>query len=65
MPLEQILLALLAVINIFTFLVMANDKRKSIAGGNYVMDWQGRFLKLCLAWICILSAVPLSLAATK
>ncbi len=34
MPLEQILLAILAAINIFAFVVMANDKRKSIASGN-------------------------------
>jgi len=34
MPLEQILLAILAVINIFAFVVMANDKRKSAASGN-------------------------------
>jgi uncharacterized membrane protein YsdA (DUF1294 family) len=34
MPLEQILLAILAAINIFAFLVMANDKRKSMASGN-------------------------------
>lgn len=34
MPAEQILLAILAVINSFAFLVMANDKRKSITGGN-------------------------------
>lgn len=34
MPLEQILLAILAVINISAFLVMANDKRKSAASGN-------------------------------
>lgn len=34
MPLEQILLAVLAIINIFTFLVMASDKRKSTASNN-------------------------------
>jgi len=34
MPLEQILIAILAAINIFAFLVMANDKRKSVASGN-------------------------------
>jgi uncharacterized membrane protein YsdA (DUF1294 family) len=34
MPLEQIFLAILASINIFSFLVMANDKRKSMASGN-------------------------------
>ncbi|MBY0538417.1 DUF1294 domain-containing protein [Patescibacteria group bacterium] len=34
MPLEQILIVILAAINIFAFLVMANDKRKSIAPGN-------------------------------
>lgn len=34
MPLVQILIAIIAVINIFAFIVMANDKRKSIAGGN-------------------------------
>ena len=34
MPLEQILLIILAGINIFAFFVMANDKRKSIQGSN-------------------------------
>ncbi len=34
MPLEQILIAILTAINIFAFVVMANDKRKSIASGN-------------------------------
>lgn len=34
MTTEQLLTGLLAVINIITFLVMANDKRKSIKGGN-------------------------------
>lgn len=34
MYLDQILLTTLALINIFAFLVMANDKRKSMAGGN-------------------------------
>lgn len=34
MPLTQILLAILAAINVCAFLVMANDKRKSIASGN-------------------------------
>ena len=34
MPLEQISLAILAAVNIFAFLVMATDKRKSIQGGN-------------------------------
>ncbi len=34
MTTEQILLSLLATINIITFLVMANDKRKSTRGGN-------------------------------
>jgi uncharacterized membrane protein YsdA (DUF1294 family) len=34
MPLKQILLAILTVINIFAFLVMANDKHKSMASGN-------------------------------
>jgi uncharacterized membrane protein YsdA (DUF1294 family) len=34
MPLEQILLAILAIINFFAFLVMANDKRKSMASDN-------------------------------
>ncbi len=34
MPLEQILLAILAIINFFAFLVMANDKRKSMTSGN-------------------------------
>lgn len=34
MPLEQILLAILAAINIFAFIVMAYDKRKSIQGNN-------------------------------
>lgn len=34
MTLEQILLAILAAINILAFFVMANDKRKSMASGN-------------------------------
>lgn len=34
MAIEQILLVLLTTINIYAFFVMANDKRKSIAGGN-------------------------------
>ncbi len=34
MPLEHILLAILAVINVFAFLVMANDKRKSTSTSN-------------------------------
>ena len=34
MPLEQIMLAILAAINVFAFLVMANDKRKSMASDN-------------------------------
>ena len=34
MPLEQIFLAIIAVINIFAFFVMANDKRKSIHDNN-------------------------------
>lgn len=33
MYVEQILLGVLVVINIFAFIVMANDKRKSIRGG--------------------------------
>lgn len=33
MHLEQILLAIFAAINIFTFIVTANDKRKSIRDG--------------------------------
>jgi uncharacterized membrane protein YsdA (DUF1294 family) len=31
---EQILLGIFVAINIFAFLMMANDKRKSIRGGN-------------------------------
>ena len=31
---EQILVAILATINIFAFIVMGNDKRKSTKGGN-------------------------------
>jgi uncharacterized membrane protein YsdA (DUF1294 family) len=34
MPLQQILLVILAAINIFAFLVMVNDKRKSMTSGN-------------------------------
>lgn len=34
MHLEQVILAILAAINIFAFLVMMNDKGKSIRGGN-------------------------------
>ncbi len=34
MSLEQILIAILAAINMSAFIVMANDKRKSIASGN-------------------------------
>jgi uncharacterized membrane protein YsdA (DUF1294 family) len=34
MSFEQILLPILATINIFAFLVMASDKRKSIASNN-------------------------------
>ena len=34
MHLEQILITILATINIIAFFVMARDKRKSIAGGN-------------------------------
>ena len=34
MHLEQILITILAAINIIAFFVMARDKRKSIAGGN-------------------------------
>jgi len=34
MYLEQIIVGILVVINIFSFLIMANDKRKSMRGGN-------------------------------
>ncbi len=34
MDIHVILLAILAMINIFAFIVMANDKRKSMATGN-------------------------------
>lgn len=34
MPLESIILAVLAIVNLLAFFVMANDKRKSLAKGN-------------------------------
>ncbi|MES2749493.1 MAG: DUF1294 domain-containing protein [Patescibacteria group bacterium] len=49
MAIENILLAILAVINIFAFLVMANDKRKSIAGGNIERTPEGVLFFLAAA----------------
>ncbi len=49
MPLEQILLAILAVINIFTFLVMANDKSKSIQSNNPERTPEGVIFFLAVA----------------
>lgn len=34
MPLESLILAVLAIVNLLAFFVMANDKRKSAASGN-------------------------------
>ncbi len=34
MPLQSIILGIFALINLFAFFVMANDKRKSVASGN-------------------------------
>ncbi|MES2966538.1 MAG: DUF1294 domain-containing protein [Patescibacteria group bacterium] len=49
MPIEQILIAILAVINIFAFFVMANDKQKSIAGGNIERTPEGVLFFLAAA----------------
>ncbi len=49
MPIEQILLAILAALNIFAFFVMANDKRKSIAGGNIERTPEGILFFLAAA----------------
>ena len=50
MPLEQILLAILAAINILAFVVMANDKRKSMAPGNPDRTPEGVLFFLAVAF---------------
>jgi uncharacterized membrane protein YsdA (DUF1294 family) len=61
MPLEHIALAILAVVNIFAFFVMVNDKRKSIRGGNTERIPEGIlfFLATALGGIGIYTAMIL------
>lgn len=47
---QQILIGLLAAINLFSFVVMANDKRKSMRGGNIERIAEGLIFFLAAAF---------------